>query len=76
MRDWLKKIRQDRKMTQEDVARLVGITAQYYCLIENGQRRPSSTAAIKIANVLGFKEWYNLLAPKEAFSQVACESAG
>ena len=64
MRDWLKKIRQDRKMTQGDVARLVGITSQYYCFIENGQRRPSPQAAIKIASVLGFKEWYKLLTPQ------------
>ena len=75
MLSWLKKLRMERKMTQQDVARLIGITSQYYCYIENGTRRPSPEVAIKIAGVLGFKNWYSLLvssdeSPREVFQGV------
>lgn len=39
MRDWLKQKRLDYKLTQQDVAKKLGITTQYYQLIESNQRQ-------------------------------------
>ncbi|MGI5858847.1 MAG: helix-turn-helix transcriptional regulator [Tepidanaerobacteraceae bacterium] len=47
MRDLRKKI----KLTQEDVATIVGISRSYYGLIETGQRNPNYITAKKIADV-------------------------
>ncbi|MEA4920656.1 MAG: helix-turn-helix transcriptional regulator [Clostridiaceae bacterium] len=51
---WLKELRNDEKLTAEDVAIAAGITRSGYTNIENGKRRPSVEAAKKIAAVLGF----------------------
>jgi len=56
IRKWLHEARRDA--TQEEIARLVGITRQYYGMIENGIRRPSVAVAKKIGAVLGF-DWTN-----------------
>lgn len=55
-RDWLIKLRQNRKLEQQDVSELIGVTQQFYNYIENGKRRPSPDVAIKIGNVLNF-DW-------------------
>lgn len=39
LRDWLKQKRLDYKLTQQDVAKKLGITTQYYQLIESNQRQ-------------------------------------
>ncbi len=39
MREWLKELRQERKLSQQDVAERLKITQQYYALIENGKRQ-------------------------------------
>lgn len=39
MRDYLKRIRENKKMTQEYLASKLGINANYYCMIENGDRQ-------------------------------------
>jgi len=54
IRKWLHEARRDA--TQEEIARLVGITRQYYGMIENGHRRPRVAVAKKIGAVLGF-DW-------------------
>jgi Predicted transcriptional regulators len=58
MRTWLKKIREYAKLTQNDVAERAGISGNYYCMIELGERgNPLNVAtAKKIASALGF-EW-------------------
>lgn len=56
MRNWLKLKREQRKMTQTDVARQVGITQPAYFNIETGARNPSVSVAKKIASVLKF-DW-------------------
>ncbi len=53
---WLMKIRDDKKMTQTQLAQQVGISRQMISAIEKGERRPSVEVAQKIANVLGF-DW-------------------
>lgn len=58
MRDWLKQIRAEKSMTQMQVAEAAGISGNYYCYIETGERGnplPVPTAK-KIAEVLNF-DW-------------------
>lgn len=54
--DWLKKMRADANMTQQQVGEKAGITQQHYNFIEAGARRPSVEVAKRIAAVLGF-DW-------------------
>ena len=54
--NWLEDIRKNNVKTETAVAKLCGITPQYYNYIENGKRRPSVQVAKRIADVLGF-EW-------------------
>lgn len=56
MRDWLRKARTARGMTQQEGAVAMGITRSYYCLIENSKKTPAPQLAIKIAEYLGV-EW-------------------
>lgn len=55
MRNWLKKLREERAETQEDVARKLGITFQSYSYIENGKRRGDLNLSlmIKISELFG-----------------------
>lgn len=39
MRTWLKELRRTSKMSQQNVADILGITQQYYNLIESGERQ-------------------------------------
>lgn len=52
----LKNIRDNKGMTQEELANKVGVTRQHIGLIENGTANPSPSTAKKIAKVLGF-DW-------------------
>ena len=52
----LKTIRQEKKLTMREVAERAGVTESFYCLIENGARKPSVRTAKAIAAVLGF-DW-------------------
>lgn len=48
--------------TQQYVASRVGISRQFFSMIETDERRPSVEVAKKIAHILGFEnEWYRLL---------------
>lgn len=53
-RAWLVNAR--GKLTHEEVAKLIGITRQYYSMIENGTRTPSVPIAKRIGEILGV-EW-------------------
>ena len=58
MRNWLKEIRESKRMTQEEVGKAIGFTRQYYNMIETGIRGeplPVDTAK-KIATTLDF-DW-------------------
>ena len=39
MRSYLRDIRKEKDITMEQVARALGVTRQYYAMIENGQRK-------------------------------------
>ncbi len=58
MREWLIKLREKSKLSQEEVAEKAGISQSFYSAIELGNRGnklPVQTAK-KIAKVLGF-DW-------------------
>lgn len=51
---WLKMMRIEAKMTQEEVAKLADVTQPSYANIEAGRRTPAVPTAKKIAAALGF----------------------
>ncbi|MEM2913639.1 MAG: helix-turn-helix transcriptional regulator [Candidatus Bathyarchaeia archaeon] len=51
----LRELRAKYRMTQEDLARKVGVTRQTIIAIENGKYLPSLKLAYKIANIFGMK---------------------
>ena len=56
IRQWLRNIRIEKKLTQKGVADMVSITQPSYHQIECGENNPSVETARKIAAVLGF-DW-------------------
>ena len=54
-RGWLKKIRSEKGLTQQDVADSGGFARTYYTMVEQGKRTPSVDLAKSIAKALGFK---------------------
>lgn len=46
-------IRQDSELSQMDLAEKAGLSVSYVSMIENGRRRVSLDALIRIANILG-----------------------
>ena len=48
----IQKLRKEQKLTQEQLADNVSITAQHLSYIENGHRRPSLPLARKLSRVL------------------------
>ncbi len=56
MRSWMKKLRHETNLTQEQLARMVGISRTMVTEIENANANPSVKVAKKIAAVLGF-DW-------------------
>ncbi len=55
MRIWLKKIREENGLTQQDVAELADVERTTYASIEQGRRNPSVVNAMRIASVLDFE---------------------
>ena len=55
MRTWLKEKRQELQMTQQSVADAIGVSKQYYQLIESGKRQQNMSTGIVmgLANCLG-----------------------
>ncbi len=52
MKQWLKKLREDKGYTQESIADKIGIAKTTYSSYEQGYRRPSISTAKKLAEVL------------------------
>lgn len=52
MQNNLKYIRKQKKLTQEQLAQLIGISRPYLSEIERGRTNPSVKITLKIANVL------------------------
>ena len=56
MRNKLKEVREKKKMTQEQLAKKVGIARTTYTNIELGTKNPSLDVAIRIKKVLKVKD--------------------
>jgi len=56
VRQWLKELRRSKNLTQEQLAKMAGISRTMITEIENGNANPSVEVAKKIAAVLGF-DW-------------------
>ena len=48
-RDWMKKVRSEKKLSVRGMAELLGISHQHYNDIENGNRNPGIELAIEMA---------------------------
>lgn len=55
LREYLKKLRESKGLNQQDMAERIGISKQYYSLIENGdrQKKMDVTLISAIAAILG-----------------------
>ncbi len=51
----IKEARKNRRLTQEDLAEIVGLSVNYIGYIEQGKKVPSIKTADKIARALGLK---------------------
>jgi len=47
----LRELRRKRDLTQDDIARVVGISRSFYTQIENGTRTPSLKVAMRLAHL-------------------------
>lgn len=54
MRIKLREVRLEQELTQEEIAKDVGITRSHYTKIENGLGNPSLAVAIKIKQRLNY----------------------
>lgn len=52
-REWLISARKEKGLSQETVAKDIGVTRQSYLRYESGERTPRPETAAKIENVLG-----------------------
>lgn len=59
----IKDLRMKKRLLQKDVSNLSNISPGFYCLLENGLRRPSLKTARNISNALGITldEFYQAL---------------
>ncbi|PTK16759.1 helix-turn-helix transcriptional regulator [Mammaliicoccus sciuri] len=52
----IKDVRKELNLTQDDMAKKLGVTIQYYNMLENEKRQPSVAIAKEIGTILGI-EW-------------------
>ncbi|EOP78394.1 hypothetical protein IGM_06679 [Bacillus cereus HuB4-4] len=48
-REWLIKLREDKGLKQLEIAKILGISSNYYCEIEKGKKNPRWNIAMRIA---------------------------
>lgn len=75
VRQWLKELRQRNNLTQEQLAKMVGISRTMITEIENGKANPSVEVAKKIAAVLCFN-WTKFFEDEQAASREATGTKG
>lgn len=56
LRLWFKEIRESKGLTQEKIAKQVGVTRQFIGMIENGTANPHPETAKALADLLEF-DW-------------------
>lgn len=47
----LKKLRENKRMTQKEVSNEIGVTKEYIGMLENGKRNPSDSMKKKLAEL-------------------------
>ena len=72
MRIWLKDIRAQQNMTQQEVANAANVDVTMISKIELGERRPSVEVAKKIAAVLGF-HWTRFYEDEDEITKTCTE---
>lgn len=57
MREYLRDLRKERGLSQDEISKRMGMTQSFYSMIETGERVELMTIemAIKLANVLGIE---------------------
>lgn len=62
MRNYLKRLREEKKLSQQGAAELLGMTRQYYNLIENGERQKKMDIplALKLSEIFDVSVEYIL----------------
>lgn len=63
--DRIKKLRIDSKMTQQDVANLIGVPRSTYANYENNTREPKEEILESISKVFGVTAWDLIINPKD-----------
>lgn len=60
-REWMVRYRKKLKLTQEEMAQLIGISRSYYTQIENGTHTPSGLIALRLSNIFNVEmsEFYH-----------------
>ena len=55
MREFLRDLRKERKLSQDEISKRMGLTQSFYSMIETGERveRMNLDMAVKLANTLG-----------------------
>lgn len=61
----LKKLREQRKMTQKETAEKLNITKEYLSMLERGERNPSDKLKIKLAEIYNVSINYIFLSINE-----------
>lgn len=61
----LKELRENKNMTQEELAKEFKITKEYLSMLERGERNPSDKLKIKIAAFFGVSVSYIFLSIKQ-----------
>ena len=56
MREYLKKLRKEKGLSQEDVAKRLGIREPAYCMIERGYRQED----MKLSTLIGIAEIFEV----------------
>lgn len=71
MREYLKRRREELRLSQKDVAQAIGISQNYYCDIENRERQQDMKASIliKLSEVLKISA-SDMLAEERKFADV------
>lgn len=72
MRDYLKTLRTDKKLTQAEIAKGLDISESYFCLIENGERKQEMSLSMlcKLAEIFGVP-LSDLISAERQFSEKA-----
>lgn len=76
MREWLKKIRKEKRYPPKEIAEECGITRNYFDLIEAGKRNPSVALAKRLGEFLGFDWTWFFNPPAEVILDAKSVDAG